>query len=121
MIISTSSHNVRLTEGICDFVEEIVRDRFSDATDCVTSVDVRLEISPGTADQEVMIAVVRADLNDAQTVFVECRDSSFYAAIRHSATRAAREADLHSRSDGAIRHRQAGINPELTRQPATNI
>ncbi len=100
MVISTSSHNVHLTEDICDYVEDTLRSEFGDAADHVVSVDARLEAIHSIRDRYDMKAVVRVDLRNHRALVTEIQDDNLYAAIRRSAVDSARAIDRqlqHSR------------------------
>lgn len=100
MFISTSSHNVQLTEDICDYVEHTLRREFGDAAEHIVSVDARLEAVHGMRDRCDMKAVVRVDLRNHRSLEAEIVDDNLYAAIRRGAEDSARAVDRqleHSR------------------------
>lgn len=86
MIISTSSHNVLLTDDICEYVENSMRMAFGRLADRVVSIDTRLESVHGMRDRSDMKAAVRVDLRNDRTLVTEIRDDNLYSAIRRAAT-----------------------------------
>lgn len=90
MVVSTSSHNVQLTEDICDYVQDTLRSELGNAADQVVSVDARLEAIHGIRDRYDMKAVVRVDLSNHRALVTENQDDNLYAAIHRSAADSAR-------------------------------
>ena len=122
MVISTSSHNVHLTEDLCDYVESELRSQFGHVSDQVVSVDTRLEAIQNLRDRHDMKAVVRVDLRNHRTLSTEIVDDNLYAAVRRSVADSVRAVDrqlAHSRQINSQRP------PEkyhaLGRHPAANI
>ena len=100
MFISTSSHNVQLTEDICDYVEHTLRRECGATAEHIVSVDARLEAVHGMRDRCDMKAVVRVDLRNHRSLEAEIVDDNLYAAIRRGAADSARAVDRqlqHSR------------------------
>ena len=81
MIISTSSQNVQLTEEICEYVEDALRNEFRSSSEHVASIDARLDIVHGSGPK----MVVRVDMRDQQAFVTESSGKSLYAAIRRGA------------------------------------
>ena len=101
MIISTSSHNLRLTEDICEYVESAVRDEFGHVADHVVSIDARIEAVHNIRDRYDMRAVLRVDLRNHHSVRTEIQDDNLYAAVRRGARDSVRAVDRqlqHSRN-----------------------
>jgi ribosome-associated translation inhibitor RaiA len=100
MIISTSSHNVKLTDDICAYVEKTLRSEFGRVADDVVSVDARLEAIHNVRDSSAMKAVVCVTLRSHRALVTEVQDGNLYRAIRRSAVDSARAIDrqvLHAR------------------------
>ncbi|MDJ0905260.1 MAG: HPF/RaiA family ribosome-associated protein [Woeseiaceae bacterium] len=90
MVISTSSHNVHLTDKLCEYIQGALRERFRRFGDHVVSVDARLEAIDGRRDRHDIKAIIRVDLRNHRALATEIVDDSLYAAIRRSATDSAR-------------------------------
>lgn len=100
MVISTSSHNVHLTDELCEYVESALREQFGHVSDHVVSVDARLEAIHSIRDRHDMKAIVRVDLRNHRALATEIVDDNLYAAIRRSAADSARAVERqleHSR------------------------
>ena len=122
MVISTSSHNVHLTDELCEYVESSLREQFGHVSDHIVSVDARLEAIRTIRDRHDMKAIVRVDLRNHRAFATEIVDDNLYAAIRRSATDSARAVDRqleHSRQINGQRPPQKFH--ALGRFPAANI
>lgn len=122
MVISTSSHNMQLSDDICDYVEVTFRKEFSAVAEHVVSVDARLEAIPDVRDRNHMKVVVRVDLHNNPGVVTEIRDNNLYAAVRRGARDSARCVDRqlqHSRR--VTGNRLPGKFHAFGRFPAPNV
>lgn len=81
MIVSTSSHNVQLTEDICEYVDDMLRKEFGSIANDVESIDARLDAPQGSNPK----VVVRVDLRDQQALVTEGSGDNLQAAIRRAA------------------------------------
>ena len=93
MVISTSSHNLRLTEDVCEHVESVLRNEFVHVAEHVVSVDARLESVHDSRDCSNVKAVVRVDLGNHRSVVAETQDDSLATAVQRSAIDSARAVD----------------------------
>ena len=89
----TSSHNLQLTDDICEYVVDTLRNEFGDAADHVVSVDARLEAVHSVRDRYDMKAVVHVDLRNHRALVTEIQDDNLYAAVRRGARDSARAID----------------------------
>ena len=85
MIISTSSHNVLLTDHICEYVENCMSKAFGQLADDVVSVDTRLEAVNDDRGRGELKAHVRVDLRNRRHLVTEIRDDNLYTAVRRAA------------------------------------
>lgn len=122
MVISTSSHNLRLTEDICKHVETSLRDELGHVSDQVVSVDARLEAVDGLRDDCDMKAVLRVDLRNHRNIVSEIQANNLYTAIRRGARDSARAVDRQLRHSSRITGQR---HPEkfhaFGRFPAPNV
>jgi ribosomal subunit interface protein len=93
MNISTSSHNMPLTDEICAFVEDTVRNEFDRAARNIVSVDARLEATRSARDRHYTKAVIRVDLRNHRALATEIQDDNVYAAVRRCSADLARAID----------------------------
>ena len=122
MIISTSSHNVQLTDELCQFVEQCVRDAFGPIGEDIESVDVRLEYVRNDQEHTSIKAVVRADLHQKSPVRAEISDDELYAVIRRGTAASARAAEQAlQRSDKLDAHAMGAFRPFAVRHRAANV
>ena len=123
MIISTSSHNLQLTDDLCEYVEDTLREAFAPIADHVASIDARLDASQGIRGRSPANAVVlRVDVHNQRPFVAEARDENFYAAIRRGAADSARAVNRQlERSRDVIGRRQAGKYLAFDRYSAANI
>ena len=122
MIISTSSHNVQLTDDICAYVEKTLRSEFGRVAGDVASVDTRLEAIHNVGDGFDVKAVVCVNLHSHRALITEVQDGNLYKAIRRSAVDSARAIDrqvLHARQ--VTGQRVAEKFHAFGRYPAPNI
>lgn len=89
MIISATSHNVLMTDEICQYVENVLSSELEHVADHVLSVDVRLEATHGVLGGCDMKAVVRVDLRNHRPIIFEIEDDNLHAAIRRGAAESA--------------------------------
>jgi ribosome-associated translation inhibitor RaiA len=90
MIISASSHNVQLTDEICEYADNVLNSELGHVADQVMSVDVRLEATQDVPARRDMKAVVRVDLRNHRPLVFEIEDNDLHAAIRRGAADSAR-------------------------------
>ena len=90
MIISTSSHNVQLTEDIYEYVEDTLQHALGRVAGDVVSIDTRLETVRNPRNRLDVKATVRVDLRDRGALVTESRDDNLYTAIRRGAANSAR-------------------------------
>ena len=122
MIISTSSHNVQLTDDICEYVEDTLRKEFGDMADQVMSVDARLEAIHSIRDRYDMKAVIRVDLRNHRALVTEIQDDNLYAAIRRSAADSARAVSRQvQQSRELVGQRSPGLFHAFSRYSASNL
>ncbi len=122
MIISTSSHNVQLTDDICEYVEETLRNEFGHVSDRVTSIDARLEAIHGTRDRYDIKAVVRVDLRNREALVTEVQDKDLHAAVRRGAADSARAFGRQARHSRELSgQRSPGMFHAFSRYSASNI
>ena len=122
MVISTSSHNLRLTEDICEYVDGAVRDQFGHVADHILSVDARLEAIADRRDSPDMKAVLRVDLRNHRNIVSEMQGDNLYTAIRRSARDSARAIDRQlQHSSRATGQRLPEKYHAFGRFPAPNV
>ena len=122
MIISTSSHNVPLTDDICEYVEDTLRNEFGHVADEIVSVDARLEAIHQIRDRYDMKAVVRVDLRNHRALAAEIVDDNLHAAIRRSISDSARAVDRQlERSRQVAEARVPQKFHVFGRYPAANV
>jgi ribosomal subunit interface protein len=121
MIISTSSHNVLLTDDICAYVESCMCKSFGRLADRVMSVDARLEAVRRTRDRNKMRVAVRVDLRDHRTLVTEISDDNLYAAIRRGANDSARSTGRLLQRSREVVGRRPGKAISFDRYSTANI
>ena len=123
MIISTSRHNLKLTDDLCEYVVDKLREAFAQVADQVVSYDARLHACLGISGRSPAKAVVlRVDVQNKRPFVAEARDENFYAAIRRGAADSARAVNRQlERSRDVIGRRQAGKYLAFDRYSAANI
>lgn len=122
MIISTSSDNVQLTDDICDYVEDTLRNEFGHVADQVVSVDARLAAVRSVRDRCDMKAVVRVDLRNHRALVTEIQDNDLYAAIRRGAADSARAVDRQLQHSRQVNGERAPCKFHVFgRYPAANV
>lgn len=122
MIISTSSHNVPLTDELCEYVEDTLRKEFGYIADRVVSVDVRLDAFHGIREPGDAGVSVRVDLRDHGALVTETRDGDLHTAIRRGAAGAARAVDRRQQhARGFSRQRRPGKGLAFRRYSVANV
>ena len=85
MIISTSSHNIQLSDDICQYAEDVLWKELQQVADHIVSVDVMLQANGKERGKHGMQAVVRIDLRNHRSLVTEILDNNLYAALRRGA------------------------------------
>ena len=121
MIISTSSHNVPLTDELCEYVEDTLHKAFGQTADRVVSVDVRLDAFHGVRKPGDAGVSVRVDLRNHGALVTETRDGDLHTAIRRGAADSARAVDrLKQHARGSTRQRRPGKRLAFRRYSVAN-
>lgn len=106
MIISTSSHNVQLTDSVDECVQRSVESALHRFSDDIMSVDVFLQDINGPKGGVDKAVKIRVDIRGGKLVVVETVDENLYAAIRKGSKRAKRAVRRQlGRSNQIIRHK----------------
>ena len=117
MIISTSSHNIRLSRELDEFVSSTLRSSLERLADDVVSVDVFLQDLNGPKGGIDKQAVIRIHLRGRREVAIETVHENLGAAIRVGAKRAKRAVRRSLRK--ARRIERFRISRRLSSQPSS--
>ena len=106
LIISTSSHNVRLSGELDDFVAAAMYKRLDRLRDDIVSIDVFMKDVNGPRGGIDKHVVARIHLRNRANLIVEATDESLHRAVRNCAGRAKRAVKRRlEKSQGFARRR----------------
>ena len=106
MIISTSSHNIQLSNGVDECVQRSLRSALKRVSHDIISIDVFMQDINGPKGGIDKTVKIRIDLRNRQHVVIETSDENLYAAIRKGSKRAKLAVNRRlGRTNQVIRHK----------------
>ena len=106
MIISTSSHNIQLTNGVDECVRQSLDAALKHVSHDIISIDVFMQDINGPKGGVDKTVKIRIDLRNRQQVVIESTHQNLVAAIRRGSKRARRAVNRRlGRTNQVIRHK----------------